>query len=228
MNHNLKAIMLILFGILLLTACSKEEDSIFLTQEERDWLEEHQGRIRIGYTTDYPPVEFLEDKNYVGMSADYFSLLEEKLNIDIKMVRFENWGALLQAAKDKQLTGITAATKTEERSDYLEFTVPYIMNPNVIITRKNFSGKLSFEKLTNASMKVLVVEGYSIVEELARDYPKLEYETVVDASEGMRKVSFSEADVLIVEVMSAAASIERDHISNLVVNTEVPYDSNLS
>lgn len=228
MKQKLKFILLLIFVAILSSACAKEEDSIFLTQEERTWIDEHEGQIRIGYTTDYPPVEFLEEDTYVGMSADYFSLLEEKLQIDIKMVRFENWSALLSAAETKQVSGITAATKTEDRSAYLEFTVPYIMNPNVIITRKNFSGKLSFEKLTNASMKVLVVEGYSIIEELARDYPKLEYETVLDVSEGMRKVSFGEADALIVEIMSAAASIERDHLTNLVVNTEVPYDSNLS
>lgn len=208
--------------------CQKEVESIFLTDEEQAWLKEHEGNIRIGYTTDYPPVEYLIGGKYVGISADYFKLLEEKLGIDIEMVEFEQWSDLMEAARTRTVSGITAATKTPERSEYLDFSIPYISNPNVIITRKNFSEKLTFEKFANSSMDVLVIEEYSIVEYIDENYPKLDYRTVPNTSEGLRLVSFGEADALIVEVMSASAGIESDKITNLMVNTEIAYDSNLS
>lgn len=144
------------------------------------------------------------------------------------MVEFDNFDELMRQAKSRELTGITAATKTPDRSKYLDFTVPYIDNPNVIITRKNFSGNLTFEKLANTSMEILVVEGYDIIELLEEKFPKLEYKTVKSPSEGMRMVAFGEADAMIIEIMSASATIERDNISNLIVNVETPYDSNLS
>ncbi|MDW7663100.1 MAG: transporter substrate-binding domain-containing protein, partial [Bacillota bacterium] len=199
-----------------------------MTEEEQAWLAEHEGQIRIGYTTDYPPVEFLISDEYIGISADYFKLLETKLNTRFEMVRFDQWSDLIEAARKKEVSGITAATKTPERSTYLDFTVPYIMNPNVIITRKNFSEKLTFEKLSNSSMDILVIEEYSIVEYLEENHPKLEFRTVPNTSDGLRLVSFGEADALIVEVMSASAEIEKDKITNLMVNTEIAYDSNLS
>ncbi|SKB41191.1 diguanylate cyclase (GGDEF) domain-containing protein [Acetoanaerobium noterae] len=204
------------------------DEKIFLTSEETKWLNENKDEIKIGYTTDYPPVEFLDDDKYVGISADYFKLLEKKLGIDIEMVEFDNWDELIKQAKSRKISGITAATKTPERSEYLDFTVPYILNPNVIITRKNFSENLTFEKLANTSMEILVVEGYDIIEFLNERFPKLEYKTVKTPSDGMRMVAFGEADAMIIEIMSASATIERDNITNLVVNVETPYESSLS
>ena len=204
------------------------DEKIFLTSEETKWLNENKDEIKIGYTTDYPPVEFLDDDKYVGISADYFKLLEKKLGIKINMVEFDNWDELIEQAKSRKISGITAATKTPERSEYLDFTVPYILNPNVIITRKNFSENLTFEKLANTSMEILVVEGYDIIEFLNERFPKLEYKTVKTPSDGMRMVAFGEADAMIIEIMSASATIERDNITNLVVNVETPYESSLS
>ncbi|MDF2615973.1 MAG: exported protein of unknown function [Sedimentibacter sp.] len=41
-------------------------------------------------------------------------------------------------------------------------------------------------------------------------------------------VAFGEADAMIIEIMSATETIERDNISNLIVNVETPYESSLS
>lgn len=205
-----------------------ETEKFFLTGEEKAWLDVHKNEIKIGYTIDYPPVEFLDNGQYAGISADYFKLLEEKLGIRIQMVQFDNFDELIRQAQKKEIAGITAATKTPERSKYLEFTVPYIDNPNVIITRKNFSENLTFEKLANASMDILVIEGYDIIEYLNEEHPKLEYRTVKSPDDGIRMVAFGEADAMIIEIMNATAIIERDNISNLVVNVETPYESSLS
>lgn len=225
-------VLLIAFGIIttffLFNTKDAKTEEIFLTVEEKVWLDEHKDEIKIGYTIDYPPVEFFNNGEYVGISADYFKLLEQKLGIGIQMVQFDHFDDLIRQIKNRELTGITAATKTPERSEYLDFTIPYIDNPNVIITRKNFSENLTFSKLANTSMDILVVEGYDIIEFLNERFPKLEYRTVKSPSEGMRMVAFGEADAMIIEIMSASATIERDNISNLIVNVETPYESNLS
>ncbi|WP_312699671.1 diguanylate cyclase [Sedimentibacter sp.] len=225
-------VLLIIAGIIatffLLNTKDSKTDEVFLTAEEKTWLNEHKEEIIIGYTIDYPPVEFLDNGQYAGISADYFNLLQQKLGIQINMVQFDNFDELIRQVQNKELTGITAATKTPERSKYLDFTIPYIYNPNVIITRKNFSENLTFGKLANTSMDILVVEGYDIIEFLNDRFPKLEYRTVKSPSDGIRMVAFGEADAMIIEVMSATEAIERDNISNLIVNVETPYESSLS
>ena len=165
----------IIIAFTLIIVERKTTEEIFLTKEEIAWLNDNKEEIKIGYTIDYPPVEFLINGKYAGMSADYFRLLEEKLGTKIQMVQFDNFDALLKQVEAGQITGITAATKTPERSKFLEFTVPYIDNPNVIITQKNFSEELTFEKLANTSMDILVIEGFDIIEFLNERYPKLKY-----------------------------------------------------
>jgi diguanylate cyclase (GGDEF)-like protein len=231
-NYMILLLLLILIGIttrvILLNTQNEDSNDIFLTDEEKAWLDDHKDQIKIGYTIDYPPVEFLENGQYAGISADYFNLLEKKLGIDIQMVQFDNFDELMNQALKRELTGITAATKTPQRSRYFEFTVPYIYNPNVIITRKNFSEELTFEKLANTSMDILVVEGFDIVDFLNEEFPRLEYRTVKSPGDGIRMVAFGEADAMIVEIMTATAAIERDNISNLIINVETPYESSLS
>lgn len=214
--------------MILIDAKNNRTEEIFLTVEEKAWLDAYKDEIKIGYTTDYPPVEFEENGEYVGISADYFNLLEEKLGIQIQMVHFDNFDELIRQAQNREITGITAATKTAERSKYLDFTLPYIDNPNVIITRKNFSENLTFEKLADASMDIVAIKGYDIIEFLDEKFPKLEYRTVESPSDGIRMVAFGEADAMIIEILTASATIEMENISNLIVNVDAPYDSNLS
>lgn len=222
------AVSLIMMASVMMGMKAEHQEEIFLTPEEVEWLKNHQDMIKIGYTIDYPPVEFLQYGKYVGISADYFELLEEKLDIKIQMVQFDTFGELMQEIEKGNLAGITAATKTQERDRYLDFTVPYIENPNVIITQKNFSEKLTFEKLANASMDVLVIEGFDIIEILDEGHPKLKYRTVPTPSEGLNMVTFGEADAIIMEIMTASAIMEKNNISNIMVNVETPYESDLS
>lgn len=144
------------------------------------------------------------------------------------MIQYKEWSELLQDAKDRKISGITAATKTDARLEYLDFTVPYIYNPDVIVTRKNFSEKLAFEKLSNSSMKTLVMEDYSVVDHIKTNYPMLQYSTINSVKEGLRMVAFGEADVMIIELISATVAIDEDNITNLMINTETLYNSNLS
>ena len=71
-------------------------------------------------------------------------------------------------------------------------------------------------------MDILVIEGYDIIEILNEKFPKLEYRTVKSPADGMRMVSFGETDAMIIEIMGASATIEKDNISNLIVNVETP------
>ena len=62
---------LIIIGIIttffLLNINDSKVEEIFLTAEEKAWLDENKDDIRIGYTIDYPPVEFLNNGTYVGI-----------------------------------------------------------------------------------------------------------------------------------------------------------------
>ncbi|WP_239559400.1 PAS domain S-box protein [Sporohalobacter salinus] len=229
-----KLLSLTWFIIILILVCTflgctqPTEKKVFLTETEKDWLNKHDGEIRIAYTPNYPPVEFTNEKGeYVGISADYFDLLEKKLDVKFKMIKVKNWKKVLEKAKNGEIEGITAATKTSNRSKYLNFTDPYIKNSNVIITREDVAEGLTIEELSKSNMKVLTIKGYAINEYLSQNYPNLNISTVPNVKAGLRKVSIGGAYAMIAEIMTAAYYINKDNISNLRITGDPSFHSNL-
>ena len=61
-----------------------------LTVSERAWLKEHP-TVRLTPDPDFPPVEFLEQGNFNGITADYVEILQEKLRIRFDIRQVDSW-----------------------------------------------------------------------------------------------------------------------------------------
>ena len=58
-----------------------------LTWEERQWLTENDGNIRLGPDPEDPPFDFFDESgNYIGLTADYVRKIEEKLGFKFKVL----------------------------------------------------------------------------------------------------------------------------------------------
>ena len=72
-----------------------------LTAEERSWLKNHPV-IRFAPDPDFPPTEYFDSSGrYSGITADYLALLEKKLDIQFKIIRLQNWDAVIRQAKEQ-------------------------------------------------------------------------------------------------------------------------------
>ncbi len=92
---------------------------IILTQEEREWLDAYDGRIRIGADPDYIPMDFINQwGEHDGIAEEYFRLIERKLNIRFKRVKTESWKELLEMGKNGGIEIIKCIAKSPERSEY--------------------------------------------------------------------------------------------------------------
>ncbi|MFP3541323.1 transporter substrate-binding domain-containing protein, partial [Pseudomonas sp. SIMBA_044] len=60
-----------------------------LDQQQRRWLQE-RGRLRVGISIgDYAPMDIANERNrYQGISADYLSLVRDKLGVDVEVLGF--------------------------------------------------------------------------------------------------------------------------------------------
>ena len=83
-----QTIMLLVTACLLLgptSAVAADPVQVELTAEERAWLAAHP-KIVIGYSDTFPHLLFLDDHNQpAGLLPDLFRLLNERLNINIKL-----------------------------------------------------------------------------------------------------------------------------------------------
>jgi len=199
----------------------KQGSGAGLTQEEKVWLRSHP-QIRLSPDPDFLPIEYIDESGkYTGIAADYIALLEKKLDIDFKILKYKNWDEVIEKAKARESDMWGAATPTPQRLKYMLFTKPFIELPAVVIVRKNIEKTLSLKDLKG--LKVAVISGYGIHDHLYVNHPDIELDVVPNISAGLKKVSFGMVDAMIANIALATYYIEKDGITNLRTAGESGY-----
>ncbi|MPQ46864.1 transporter substrate-binding domain-containing protein [Marinifilum sp. N1E240] len=203
-----------------LLGCKNEEQLSFLSNNEKEWLLVNGDSLRVAQDPLYAPLDFINDKGEViGISNDYLSLIEDKLNIEFIKLHEESLDANLELIKSKHVEIATSLSKTPQRSEYLIFTEAYFESPVVIVSN---SDKL----LTVADLydkKVSVSYKFAVHEYLERTYPDLKLDLVLDDLEGLKKLVFDETDVMILDLASASFHLENLGIVKLHVAGNIDF-----
>ncbi|MDF3127610.1 PAS domain S-box protein [Kiritimatiellaeota bacterium B1221] len=187
-----------------------------LTQEERAWLQAHDGRIRFAPSPSYAPVSFRgEDGRYHGITLDYLQRLEHQLGFRFEMVHCHSWNEILEMARAGEVDVVGNIHNTPDREAYLRFTEPYFKIPSVLFTRNDH--KFSALSKTGEGWQVAVVEGDASGNYLEKHYPEVEVVCVRDHKEGLMAVSTGQIDSMLTDLAVASHVIERHGITNLQV-----------
>lgn len=197
-----------------------------LTADERRWLAE-QPVIRFAPAPNYPPVEFFDENNeYQGITADFIKLIDQQFDLGLKLeiVQLASWSEVVAEGRSRGIDMWGAAEKTAERSQYMQFTRPYIRLPAVIIVRNEFAGE-GIDALKGK--KVVGIENYASYEHLQEKYPHLNTLPVPDIETGLRMVSYGSADAIVATNAAAIYYIEKNGLTNLKVAGESGFEWNL-
>lgn len=77
----------------------KDEKLLVLTQEEKNWLNEHPV-IRYASDPNYMPLEALDyNGNYIGIIANHIDYIEKSLGIKFEIVKTKSWNETLEYVK---------------------------------------------------------------------------------------------------------------------------------
>lgn len=183
------------------------------TAEEEAWLEARES-IRLAPDPNFPPLEYFDETGvYRGLVADLMEPINESLRGKLRFVRLPDWARVLDAARARDVDGITAAQKTPSRQEYLDFSLPLIDIPNVIIMRAGTEGVVSFTVLTG--MRVAVTEGNALHEYIRQRFPEIVVVPVRDDLTALREVSFGRVDATVINQAIASWLIDREGIVNL-------------
>lgn len=111
----------LLFTLLLIGACGKGTKDV----------------LRIGTHADYPPFEYQADSTLVGIDIDLGRRVAEKMDLEyeFKHMDFDDLLPALQAG-DIDIA-ISALTITEERKHIVDFSVPYYVANQTILTKQD-------------------------------------------------------------------------------------------
>jgi ABC-type amino acid transport substrate-binding protein/CheY-like chemotaxis protein/HPt (histidine-containing phosphotransfer) domain-containing protein len=184
-----------------------------LTAEERTWIAQHP-KIRVGFSRDYQPISFVDQNgSYQGLAADYLELLGQRLGLNFSTLTDADWSETLDLARAHQLDMIDAISLSEERQQYLTFTLPYYSVPNFIYVRNN---EYRINGLQSLDGRVVAVEkDYKLHEQLSSEYPSIHLLVVEDTQQALEAVAFGQADAYIGNHTVADWLIEENQLNRL-------------
>jgi polar amino acid transport system substrate-binding protein len=199
---------------------------LILSDEERAWLKAHPV-LRLGLDPLWEPVEFIDDKGkYRGISASFMQRLAEMLEVELKYDPKQTWSQAVNRAKQGEVDLLPAINPSPKRSEYLNFTKPYLHFPFMIVTRNNAPLIAGMEDI--GDWRIAVERDYVTREYLNRDYPALQQLLFDDTAQALKAVASGTADAYVGNLTMASYLIDKLGLGNLKVAAPAPYDNDLS
>ena len=191
-----------------------DDKKIILSQNELDFLEDKK-KILMCVDPNWMPYEKIENNRHVGMFADYFKLFKEILPASIELVQTKDWTQTLEFARNRECDIISGAVKTPKRSQYLNFTVPYVKLPLVVATTPD---KPFVENIQNIlEYKLAIVKSYAYIELLKNKYPHIQIVEVSTHTQGLEKVLSGEVYGFIDSLATVGIKIQKDYFGNIKI-----------
>ncbi len=214
----LLAAFLFLLFIFVSPLCQAGESSVAtLSSEERAWLVSNQEKLKLLFSVDFPPIEYISPQGlFTGLGAEVIVEIEKRLGIHFDKQPSQEWLPILAALENGECAVAPTIVPSPERQRYAYFTIPYVTVPVVIITNSKHRGKLTLDDL--AGKRVAVVGGF-VTEKYVREQARGRFEVVpvVNVLEGVREVAFDQVDAMIENIAVAAYYIVQDNLPNLRV-----------
>lgn len=121
---------------------------LVIDHSQRQWLEE-RGRLRVGISIgDYAPMDIANERNrYQGISADYLSLVRDKLGVTVEVLGFSKRDQAVAALLSGKIDILTSATGYERGIEGLLFSNEYMTDRSVMVGKEaaapdgNWAGK---------------------------------------------------------------------------------------
>ena len=149
-----------------------------------------------------PPVVWEEYDKLTGIGPDLAQSILSELNISYEMQVMGNWQQVQDKCKSGEIDMIVSAYKNDERATYMNYSLPYLPQPTVIIVKKGREFPFGrWESLIGKKGVTNVGESYGqefddfIKEKL--DIKYIAFERAIEL------LSRGEADYLVVDLFTA-------------------------
>ncbi|MGC5702217.1 transporter substrate-binding domain-containing protein [Pseudomonas sp. NFXW11] len=165
-----------------------------LAPADRQWLTAHPV-LRVGIAIDdYQPIDITRDRNrYQGISADYLSLVGERLGVPMEVLGFSEREQAVEALRNGTIDILTSANGYERGLSGLRFTSDYMPDRAVLVLRRDeaeTSGDL-------AGKKLVLLDGYANAEQVHKAYPNSQIMLSPNLYSGLEALNQGDADAFI-------------------------------
>lgn len=165
-----------------------------LSQAEQQWLGPSRV-IRVGISfADYEPVDITIDRNrYLGISADYLSLVARRLGVRTQVQAFAKREEAIEALHQGKIDVLTSANGFERSVPDLVFTEDYIPDRSMVVVR----GGAAVPHESLAGKKIVLLDGYADIQVMQRVYPHSTVILAPNLSSALEAVNQGEVDAFV-------------------------------
>jgi PAS domain S-box-containing protein len=193
------------------------EAVVSLTAEEKQWISEHP-LITATNKMDSSPNEFVRAGEAAGFSVDYLNLIAENVGLKIEYVNGYSWSELITQLEERKIDVSHNIFQTNERTEYLNFTDPYVYLPHAIFKNtgsENYSNDESFE-----GKSIGISADWAATKDYKKNNPDLSFIDFNTPVEGLLSLSEGNIDLYIGSRATMFSLINKNFISNLdVINS---------
>ena len=191
---------------------------VTFTDKQMHYLESKK-EINLCIDPDWMPFEAIKDGEYIGITADVISKFRNQLPIPITLIPTQNWMESLSKGLARECDIFSLAAATAGRTEYMDFTTPYIDLPVVLATKMD---TFFINDIVEVKDKKLgVVKGYVIAEQLRNKIPGINIVDVASITDGLARVESGELYGYIDNLMVIANSIQKDFTGVLKISSRL-------
>ncbi len=193
-----------------------------LSRAEQLWLRSSP-IIRFSVDPDWLPLECIVpgSQKYEGISADLLRLVADRTGLSLKLVPTKEWKESVALVKEGKTDMLAAASQTDERKQFLNFSEPYMKLSEVVVVRQDMPFLSGLEDLSG--MRVGVSSGNAAHKYLEKNYPQLELVPLSGALNGLKQVAKGRIDAYVGTLEVLGYLINQNGLYNLKVAMQLPF-----
>lgn len=186
-----------------------------LSPEEQTYLADKK-HLNLCVDPNWMPYESIDAAGqHIGIAADYMDLYSKMMGVPFQLVRTQSWSESLQHARVGACDIVSLLNKTEERSEYLDFTSPYLNAAVVLVARNDVVYLNGFGDLSGRTLGV--VEGYVYESHIRENFPDVRLVYVNDIADALLRVSKGEIFAAVDSLFIVTQHMQNLGLSNLKI-----------
>ncbi|WP_412971869.1 diguanylate cyclase [Glaciecola sp. MF2-115] len=165
---------------------------------------------------DWMPFEGMVDGQHTGIASDYLKVFKELTDYSFTLVPTKSWNETLESLRKGECDVNLLLNSSVERENFLSFTIPYFIGPNVLVSKKDIPFMQDLGAVGELTLGV--VEGYRLVEYISRFYPDIKIQTVASEEDGLIAADKGLVDVYVGSLYSINLTINKLNLRYLKIN----------
>lgn len=186
-----------------------------LTGEEKSYLIDKEP-IKMCISANWTPFENLDkDNKYVGLGADYYSIIEKNLSTKFELIKTDTPNEALNFIKDNKCDFLSLAVKTSLMESELNLSSTIFKIPLVIATKLNVPFVNKLEDLKN--QKIAVPGKYINIDFFKNKYSNLDIVEVENAQEGLKLLKEGKVYGFVGTLYTVSYRIQTEYFNDLKI-----------